>query len=452
MPASPSRHATTILVGLLVAACSSSSSPTPITTPAPSEAPAVGSGTSSPTPRPTARPTASPSPTSTPSRIGANWTRIGELAQAGTFGIGSITAFAGGYVFVGPTAGPPTIQVSGDGRSWTAVTLPAPDPLEAPDSKPWYDRWAHATSAATDGTTVVVVGAFAHEPCAWQAPGSTGGGPECPLSPISWVNDGTRWRSSQPWVGPVGSTNPAEGFTQGSEFSSVWPVPGGWEASLFFWQGAATYQREIWWSADGLAWSRRATVFADGNDFTRRTLVDGTGRRVMGTNLLECPGTGAECRTFVHLWTSTDGATWTDLAAPDDLSRMDDGLAPDRAGSPWLIAGARCEFLDDGSDACQPRLWAATEPGDWRAMTLPGSANLRIDRARIARSDLGWVVTAWSWNGAEGIGATWLSGDGEAWTSAPGPPIVTALVDGPAGTIAVGIAGDDGVLPVYQLR
>jgi hypothetical protein len=356
---------------------------------------------------------------------------------------------------VGPTLeafGPPTVQVSGDGRSWTTVTLPAPDPLEAPDGEPRQRRGAHATTAATDGTKVVVVGAFAHKPCAWQEAGSTGYGPECPLSPISWVSDdGTRWRSSQPWVGPVSSTNPAEGFTQGSEFSAVWAVPGGWEASLFYWQGAATLQREIWRSADGLAWSRRATVFADGNDFTRRTLADGTGRRVMATNLLDCPRSG-ECRTLVRLWTSSDGATWTDLAPPDELSRMTDGLAPDRAGSPWLIVGARCEFLADGSDACQPRLWAATEPGDWRALTLPGSADLRVDGARIARSGLGWVVTAWSWNGADGAGTTWLSGDGEAWTSAAGPPIVTALADGPAGTLALGVAGGDGVMPVYQFR
>jgi len=429
-----------LLAVLLIGGCAA----TPTASPSPG---------ASPTAAPSPTPTTSPSPTSTPPPTGASWTRIGGLSQAGTFGAGTLTGFTGGYVVVGPTPGPPSVQVSGDGRSWTTVTLPAPDPLEAPDGLPWYHQWAHPTSVAADGTTVVVVGGFAHEPCVWQEPGSTGGGPECPLSPISWVSDdGAPWRSSQPWVGPVGSTNPAEGFRQGSEFSAVWPVPGGWEASLFYWQGAATHQREIWWSADGLAWSRRATVFAAGYDLTRWTLVDSAGRRVMATNLLECPETGAECRTRVHLWTSTDGASWSDLAAPDDLSRMTDGLAPDRAGSPWLIAGARCEFLDDGSDACQVRLWAATEPGDWRALTLPGSADLTIDGARIARSDLGWALTAWRWNGLEGLGATWVSGDGEVWASATAPPIVGALADGPAGTIGLGIADDEGVLPVYQLR
>jgi len=109
------------------------------------------------------------------------------------------------------------------------------------------------------------------------------------------------------------------------------------------------------------------------------------------------PRTGAACRTRVHLWTSADGATWTDLVLPDDLSKMTDGLAPDRAGSPWLIGGVSCERLDDGSDACQPRLWAAAKPGDWRALTLPGSADLSVDEARMARSDLGQVVTAWRW-------------------------------------------------------
>jgi hypothetical protein len=368
------------------------------------------------------------------------WNEAGELTGATEFGTWTMVGFDQGYVAVGSRSGNerPTAWFSADARSWVRQRLPSPRPVD--------DHWpGTAAAAATDGRTVVIVGGYAHGPCGRG--GDQGAGPRCPLSPISWVSDdGLTWRSSMPWVGPVRND---EGFDQGSEFSEVWAVPDGWEASLFYWQGEARNQREIWHSTDGLAWKREAVAFAEGeHDFTRHALANADGRRILAANLFDCPNSG-DCRHWVRLWTSDDGTAWADLVPPDAATSVAGGLAPGVVHAAWLLAGTS---NDEPAGLGHPALWASDDLATWRPLRLPGAAALEFAEAAVAPSVDGLVTVAWGAPDEPEVRATWWSADGLEWTAIPDAPFIRSVAGGPAGVLGLGVADQGGTVPAYLLE
>ena len=349
------------------------------------------------------------------------------------------------------------VWFSPDGATWAAIDLPAPDLATAAAAGVDLGSSSGGTprAVATDGERVVVVGLYGHAPC---TPQDVGGGLPCVSSPISWVSDdGVTWRSSFPWVGPT--SRPSDGFDHGSGFSAVWAVPGGWEAALYYPDGEFEGQREIWFSADGITWERRAEVYDPGVDQQRVAAVAADGGRLLSTYHQVGDWQGGSGP--VRLWTSTDGISWTDLGIPDGARVVSGGVGAAGSLRDWLLSGTSCDGASETDRRCLPALWTADGGGRWRLVALPGSEALdapggpafEFDGTNlVARVGFGFVDTAWAYGGADGVQATWLSLDGATWRAVEGAPLVRTVTDGPAGIIGIGVPDDAGVTPVYALR
>jgi hypothetical protein len=378
-------------------------------------------------------------PSIAPSLGKASWQEIGSLQGIAQEYARAIVGYAGGYVALVDQlpGGPPTVRTSSDGRSWRTVPLAAPDPIDPPGADTQYDSPASPVALASDGTTVIVVGSYYHEPCDWSRLGDTGGGPACPSSPISWITtDGLDWRSSLPWSD---ACRPADdSFSPGCAFSAVWAVPDGWETGMFYVGGEAGQQRETWHSGDGLTWERRADLVDE--DAAPVAAVGFDGRRIVA---LPCYG---DCSGGVTLWTSEDGFAWIQSSAPQDAVGVDTAIGPQLAGEPWVLAGR-------GSKRATA-VWTSADLRSWQEAVLPGAPpDVPWQLAASARSAAGYVVVAWGlWNESNPYRATWLSHDARTWQALDDPPLVQVVAEGPAGVIGLGYGGEDGVMPVYLLR
>jgi len=402
--------------------------PTEVATPGPTE---------KPPPEPSVaaeNPTQRPSPTP----MIAQWVTLGTISRM-AFHPDGLVAFKKGYVAAN---GYSMAYFSRDGIVWKAVRLPGPADFRSADSQP--------QGLASNGTRVVIVGGYGHEPCA-PVTGATGEGPNCVQSPVSWVSDdGVTWRTSLPWVGPVGT---AAGFRQGSEFSSVWAVPGGWEAALFYWAGEGQYQREIWSSPDGVTWRRAAIVSDVGADVSaqRMAIVDNTGRRLLWSTIWACRAS-SDCRNETRLWTSSDGIKWQTIPAPLDMSIVHSGLPPGQADTPWMLAGATCDRI--AVYDCHVAVWLSRDLRTWSDVSLPRGFDALDWGLVVARAPGGYVLVAWWGDVASPRQATWVSSDGIGWTALPNPPLVWTASAGPAGTLGIGGAWNitKGTRPIYVLR
>jgi len=438
---------------VLIAGCGSGAT-SPGGTPAPG-------ASASPTTSAAAPATPSPSPAATPTPdplTGLAWQPIGTIASPNIRGV---VGFADGYVAVDSTL---NVWFSRGGATWQASKLPfkvKKDKLEA-----------HVQAITTDGTRVLVVGAYEREPCR-PGPALTGGGPECPLAPLAWISDdGRTWTSAYP--GPL----PADpkGYDQGSEFVAAWPVPtGGWDAALSYWNGESLHGRDLMHSADGLKWTALepapSTVTNDSDPFpwTHDGVADGSGLRLLWqgwSDFTREPFASGAGRPTFTLATSPDGRTWTAIDGFDGKDvEVTAGLAPTaEPSSPWILAGAS-GFADENTSV--PTLWTSTDTSTWTATILPTPNGLIATPdgvlirgvQSLVDGSIGYVAVAAAWDGEQADQATWLSHDGLTWTamehsssgSVFGPGIVA---DGPAGVIGIGPdqTDPDHAVAVWQLR
>lgn len=441
-PANCRRAGVATLVAVVLAGCTAGSPPgsasptSSVSTPSgPPASPAPSGATPSDGVSPSPAQSIPPSPS--PAVGSAAWTEVARIDGATEQGR-VLVGFAGGYLAIVPDDrhGPPEVRHSVDGRSWQTIELPAPYPVisPGPDSVP---EWARPTYAATDGTAVVLVGGYAHLPCDWTS--DTGGGPRCPLSPISWVTtDGTTWRSSLPLMEACEQSGAKS--RQGCAFSAVWSVPDGWETAMAYIQGESAEQREIWHSPDGTVWDHRADL--DSTDPVPLVVVGADGHRLLEREEQVCTGDG-DCSWPRQLLRSDDGIAWLDAAEPDASARVTDGVGPRRTAGPWILTG-----LMDCRTRCVPASWTSSDLSAWTERPLPGAAGLDASTVRVVASDAGYALVA---SGGEGHGS-WLSSDGVTWQAVEDAPAVTTIAEGPAGVIGFGAPDEGGVIRVYALR
>ena len=441
---------------VLIAGCgSAATSPDGSSTPGASTPPTSLLATPSPSPLP------APTPTPDPLAL-LTWQSLGTIPSPDIRGV---VGSDHGYVAVDSTL---TTWFSPDGAKWEAVKLPFKVKKNSDGDK----LEADVQAITTDGTRVLIVGAYAHEPCR-SGPGLTGGGPGCPLAPLAWISDdGRTWTSAYP--GPL----PADpkGYDQGSEFVAAWPVPtGGWDAALSYWNGESLHGRDLMHSADGLKWTalepapKAVTNDSDPFPWTHAGVADGTGLRLLWQGWADFTrepfSSGAGRPTFT-LATSPDGRTWTAIDGFDGKDvEVTAGLAPTAdPSSPWILAGAS-GFADELTSV--PTIWTSTDTSAWTAAVLPTPNGLIATPSGVlvrsvqslVHAAIGYVAVAAASDGEQADQATWLSHDGVTWTamahpwsgSVFGPGIVA---DGPAAIIGIGPdqADSEHAVEVWQLR
>jgi hypothetical protein len=409
------------------------------------------------TPSPSAAP-------SSPAPVAVDWQRAGTVPVSAEFfggeaaSIRGVVATGDTYLAVGHDR---TGWSSADGVDWSDVDLP----FEASKNPSGLTLDANVDAIASDGRRVVVVGAYAREPCARPTP-DVGGGHLCPRSPISWISDdGRDWRSSHPWKGPT----PPAGYEQGGEFASVWSVPtGGWDAVLGYWQGAGLTGFDIWHSDDGVNWTKLAPVpesFVQTNE-SPLGIADSTGRRLIWEPHWSYAD-GVPTSVATLLATSVDGRTWETIGAfPSSGAVVRSALAPRSPGEPWILVGSFQAGVDQPST---PTAWMSTDLEHWTTATLsvgdappdvctaverPNPCKL-IDRVdAVARTAGGYLAVGSFIDGHYGYArsSTWQSPDGVTWVESgsheQGMPIIG---DGPAGLIAVGVPDGEQVVAVWRL-
>ena len=389
----------------------------------------------------------SPTPPTAPP-VARAWEALGSIA-VGTWNLDDMVGFDGGYVAIQRQS---KAWFSTDGTTWENVTLP----FKASTSGNGQPLTAYATAIATDGQRFLIVGGHASEPCRKDEPGSTGGGPACPLVPLSWVSsDGRTWTKGQPVTGLEAPPD----HDQGAEFIAAWPVPtGGWDAAVSWWDGESLTGRDLLHSDDGLTWSPIAPTPApaattpDDLPWHHEGVADASGRRLLWMVWTsDWPPTTAVAM-------SDDGTTWTAVDEfPGDAADIADALAP-VAGGPWLLAG---QLVAGEEGQGVPAVWASPDGSAWEVIPLPVGELGPGRVTRLVREDDGYVAVGNLKDDADAAWLTaWRSSDGRTWTlidaDTPGAMDDGSLVaaTGPAGTIAaVGwMASQDADRTVLRLR
>jgi hypothetical protein len=391
------------------------------------------------TARPASSAALSPTPTEvTPSAFPISsptgelrWNPLGAIADAR---FGRAVGFDAGYVVID---GSPTIWFSPDGVDWRPVPAPLLDGVVV-----------GLDSVASDGARVLVVGRYS--PCLDFTPDLIT--PACRFRPISWVSDdGTTWRSSGFWTGPIG---PEDG---GSAFEAAWSVPaGGWDAAQvlhagdeFVGEGPA-----LWHSDDGQSWfllrglppAAECDAMLSAGYFWG--VADADGRRV-AREVSPCDGT-------VYLSTSTDGQRYERLETfPGTGEWIGEGLAPVDSG-PWMFLAGGYSLaragLGDWADGSEAVVWASADLLDWTTSVLPVPPDTVASVVTaVAHGAARYVATG----RARGPGTvplqaiTWLSPDGTTWRLADArpatdeSPFIDAAVDGPAGMVGLACGDRD---------
>jgi hypothetical protein len=441
----------------LLGGCTAGATPSPLPTPSPS--PALVTPSASPSSSPLGTPSPAPSPSEEPTSDLA-WHRIGAIpVEAG--GIGGVVGFANGYVAVG--GGSRSVWFSADGRAWRENKLP----FKVTKDKYGRPLEAGANAVTTNGTQVLVIGGYSHEPCRAPDPQLVGGGPECPLYPLAWVSDdGVTWQSAYP--GPQPADPP--GYDQGSEFAAAWPVPtGGWDAAVSYWQGVTLRGRDLWHSSDGIHWTKLEPAPAPDLEgqpefpWVHAGAADQEGLRVLWQGWSDytdplASGAGVPVMTLA---TSPDGRSWTTVDGfAGRGTEISAGVAPAGDHGRWVLVGA--SGITDDYNASVPTAWTSEDRVGWTAAVLPIAAGSRGGRVMsVVLTQAGYVAVGVTWDG-EGGAQFWtsLSEDGLTWVELPpvGTPGADSeqsrVADGPAGVIRVGVSPTDsgGEAAVWQLR
>jgi hypothetical protein len=332
-----------VVMATLLAACTPIA---PEATTGPPEAPAASPSRgpirsdAPPSGKPSVKPTASPAPTPPP----LAWEKAGRL-DVGDGELLGVAKVESGYVAWGHAYPDDAAREEGqwtfatwassDLRSWTRTDHPSPA------------TWCHGSrpeteweQAASDGTTLVVVGAH-------LAPDQTGD--DCTTT-VAWLatRNGAEWTQG---------TTDIPGRSDG-----LWPIPNGWELRGPA-KGAAA---SVWQTSDLLTWTQVGVAAR----FTGQgpPVVAGDGTRVQQN--------GWDRNLLVA---SSDGVTWRTLRRLPGDAYVSAVLPPIPGDDRWIVAIQR--------PGRAVRLLATAELQRWTGSAFPSGgldAILRVPGGYIA--------------------------------------------------------------------
>ena len=217
---------------------------------------------------------------------GFTWTKASNVSALSGATIQGIAAGASGLVAVGATAsGAPVIATSGDGSTWTRVPLGAS----------FAD--AHLFTVRAAGPGFVIGGGTGSQQV------SVTGGPASTVpvdAAIWWSADGRSWTKATLQRGAAGGAYVSGIFVGADGMVGVGSATGGKESAAWTSSDGRT------WTPIGLSYNGLPSPTPSQPTLPSPSIVDD------GTHMVAIGTTTGQVATW---WSSTDGTTWTPLAA-----------------------------------------------------------------------------------------------------------------------------------------
>jgi hypothetical protein len=369
-----------VLVG---AACSSTVSPTPARTPLSSGSQSVLSASSSPegSAAPSGAASAAPAGGWIAARVAQPAEIEGQPTNApafcspchpitGTY-IQALVPIASGYLALGEQQ-PPSVAAawsSTDAAAWQRVgNLPAP-------------QGSNIAAALAGPGGVVAVGSNGTAAAVWRM--AAGGG----------------WSMSTLAPPPAGATE---------QLDAVAATGNGYVAAGFTQSSTAVKTASIWRSGDGVSWSRAQVPGATG-------AAEVAGLAANANVVIAVGISGDERRGTAAVWRSTDGgSSWSSVSSSAfGAGRM---LAVTFGSGVFAAVG---ENVDQTAAAA----WTSTDGSAWSlAPEQPALANAGMQMVMMAIAvdgSAGFVADGWSSDAGNGSAVVWRSQDGMTWTRYP---------------------------------
>jgi hypothetical protein len=298
-----------------------------------------------------------------------------------------------------------------------------------------------ASSARASATPLVVAPSGSFEPSLMTAVPS-GSAPSTPapsvVLPVTGEWRGLSWSETAVIPDSQYGINDIVAWNGGFVAVGFVPVPYGSA-------GTADEQVAFWSSPDGTTWTRTGI---DGTPFTAGAVsglvATSSGIVAWGTlGQATCTGQGEGMTcdpTPVMLWTSPNGAKWTQVA---DVSMFGGATVTNvTVGAQGLVAAG-----DTGWDS--PAIWVSVTGATWQRLTLPTSTFAAAHFSSVRATAAGYVLAGATGGTAPvsggvaapstGVAAAWWSPDGRTWTK--GTVNRTSGIGTSLGSIDVGASG-----------
>ncbi len=367
---------------------------------------ASSSGSASPTENPVATPTETPvvTPTRSPNGDawgGLSWSAPREITDA--FSFETVIAWNGGYMAAGPADNNPPSETPGlwrssDGTTWTRLKI---DPT--------------VFASEIDGLAQTPSGLLAWGRAGTPTCEHEGESQRCWIvPPMIWTSpDGTDWKRAD--MSAFGG-----GGIQSVAVGGHGIVAAGYVAS------GSVEAPAIWLSQTGSTWQRLLLPAADFKDSSLSTVQATAQGYVLGGafagGYVQIAGGGwTAANPFAAVWWSTDGLTWT-KASVQPVDNRKTNIESISVGAAGLIAVGSAwsggpEINVDGATAA----WTSTDGRSWQSVALsyPGAPTASPDPnlnlgSNVILGDGTHLITAGvaDFSGRMGI---WVSSDGLTW-------------------------------------
>jgi hypothetical protein len=187
------------------------------------------------------------------------------------------------------------------------------------------------------------------------------------------------------------------------------------------------YQPNVWNSTDGAHWTELASNVPWGNRVLFYTLVFKNKLWVMGGQTLQlddCPGPAAPTQIYNDVWTSSDGANWSKVAAASEASWAPRGVICGAVvfnGRMWLIGGG-VYGTSSTPDVAYNDVWNSADGVNWSRVIDHAPWDPRIYHDITVFDGHMWVLGGNAGNGGGNLDDVWYSSDGVHWKQLPNTP------------------------------
>jgi hypothetical protein len=283
----------------------------------------------------------------------------------------------------------------------------------------WQNVTVQAAFAPRDGA-----GLLSYNNKLWLLGGWNASTAVFPLTTTNEVwnsTDGAHWTLVKPNTSGSATFNPATDW-EGRHMAG-WVV---FNNKLWIVGGDSNqchYQTDAWNSSDGLNWTLVTNSLPWGNRVLFYTLVFNNRIWVMGGQTLvlaDCPGYPQPETFYNDIWSSNDGATWTQVQPTGPMWQP--------RGVIWgaVVFNGRMWVLGGGTYGTPQNVyndvWSSADGVNWTRVIADAPWQPRIYHDITVYDGRMWVVGGHAANGDGNLSDVWSSADGVKWTQVPNTP------------------------------